>query len=235
MNTVHETVFSAGRGLRRLLFAPRCLLCAELDASDGALCAQCMSLLPWQRGACRRCALPLADVGAAICGACLRHPPVLDAVDAVFSYDWPVDVLLRGFKFDQDLAAGRMFAMLMAERCSTLARPQALLPVMLHDGRLRQRGYDQALELARPLARALHLPCLAIVQRQRATAAQSTLDARERRRNLRGAFMVSAAVPEHVALLDDVMTTGATLNAAALALRRAGAQRIDAWVCARVA
>lgn len=152
----------------------------------------------------------------------------------MFAYAWPADALLRRFKFHQDLAAGRLLASLMAERCATLARPQALVPVSLHRQRLRQRGYDQALELARPLARALALPCLPVLQRRRATLPQSELHASARARNLRGAFAVIGEVPAHLVLIDDVMTTGATLYAAARALRRAGAERVDAWVCARV-
>jgi ComF family protein len=113
----------------------------------------------------------------------------------------------------------------------------AVVPVPLHRARLRQRGYDQALELARPLARALGLPLLDhALTRTRATAPQSQLDAAQRRLNLQRAFEVRGNVmlPAHVVLVDDVMTTGATLHAAAVALKRAGAQRVDAWVCARV-
>lgn len=111
-----------------------------------------------------------------------------------------------------------------------------LVPIPLHRGRLRERGYDQALELARPLSRRLGLAlCATGLHRLRATPAQSRLDAARRRRNLRDAFAWTgaAAPPMHAILIDDVMTTGATLHAAALALRRAGAQRVDAWVCAR--
>ncbi|MGJ4728872.1 ComF family protein, partial [Luteimonas sp. SDU101] len=139
--------------------------------------------------------------------------------------------------FHRDLAAGRLLSEPMAARFAALDPPDALLPVPLHRSRLRQRGYDQALELARPLAAALRLPLLTgVLQRQRATRAQSELDAGARRRNLRGAFAVGAgmALPAHVVLVDDVMTTGATLHAAARALRKAGVARVDAWVCARV-
>jgi predicted amidophosphoribosyltransferase len=112
-----------------------------------------------------------------------------------------------------------------------------LIPIPLHRARLRERGYDQALELARPLARELRLPLLDdALLRLRNTPAQSRLDAAHRRRNLRDAFAwrSAAAIPAHVVLIDDVMTTGATLHAAARTLRRAGVLRVDAWVCARV-
>lgn len=112
-----------------------------------------------------------------------------------------------------------------------------LVPIPLHRSRLRERGYDQALELARPLARHLGLPLQAqALMRVRDTSAQSRLDASQRRRNLRNAFAWNGdiAMPAHIVLIDDVMTTGATLHSAARALRRAGALRVDAWVCARV-
>lgn len=172
-----------------------------------------------------------------LCGDCLRDPPLLAETRAVFVYGFPLDRLVPRFKFHRDLAAGRLMADLMAGALTSAPRPDALVPVPLHARRIRQRGYDQALELARPLAATLALPLRAdLLQRIRATAAQSELDAGQRRRNLARAFAVpkQAALPDHVALVDDVMTTGATLAAAAHALRAAGVERVDAWVCARV-
>jgi len=156
---------------------------------------------------------------------------------AAFVYRAPLDRLLPRAKFHGDLAGLRLISTLMVERLVDADRPDALVPVPLHRGRLRRRGYDQALELARPLARRLDLPLRDdVLRRVRATAAQSRLDAGARRRNLRGAFAVHAAVPlpVHVALVDDVMTTGATARSATTALLRAGVRRVDVWVCARV-
>lgn len=227
--------------LRRLLHAlslallpPRCLVCGEAGSGGLDLCAACRDALPVPTAACRRCALPLPEAG--VCGPCQRRPPPLDEVRAALLYAAPVDRLLPRHKFHRDLAAGRLLATLMAAAFAEAERPQALVPVPLHRARLRERGYDQALELARPLARRLGLPLLdGRLHRVRATAAQSALDATARRTNLRGAFAVRGGpLPAHVALVDDVMTTGATLHAAAQALRRAGVVRVDAWVCARV-
>lgn len=223
------------RRLQRCVLPERCLVCAEPGVAGLDLCPACRDALPWNASACQACALPLPALDAAQrCGACQRQPPPLALVASACVYAAPVDGLLRRFKFHQDLAAGRLLAALLQARCTGLPRPQALLPVPLHRARLRQRGYDQALELARPLARALGLPLCDGLQRVRATAPQSELDARARRRNLRHAFAVRAPLPAHVALIDDVMTTGATLHAAARALRRAGVARVDAWVVARV-
>ncbi len=189
-----------------------------------------------------------------ICGRCLKKPPPIDRVHAAFRYGFPVDRLLPRFKFHHDLAAGRelsaaMQAMLFAARMDQSTRddtrsandaapifPQALIPIPLHIARLRQRGYNQALELARPLATAFGLPLLHDgLRRIRDIAPQSELGALARRRNPRGAFAVGRdALPTHVALVDDVMTTGATLYECARVLKRAGVQHVDAWVAARV-
>ncbi|MFN3311523.1 MAG: ComF family protein [Thermomonas sp.] len=218
------------------LLPPRCVVCGDRGMRGCDLCAGCRSALPWSSRACPRCALPLAQAGD--CVACARSASPLDAVHAAFAYAFPLDLLLPRLKFHADFAAGRVLAGCLAERFAALPRPGALLPLPLHRSRLRQRGYDQALELARPLARALGLPLRTdLLQRRRATAAQTRLDADARRRNLQGAFAVRARapLPAHVALFDDVMTTGATLQAAAAALRAAGVARVEAWVCARVA
>ncbi len=175
------------------------------------------------------------------CSACRARASPLREVRAASLYRAPLDRLLPRFKFHHDLAAGRLLATTMAAAFAPLAAcgaaiPATLIPVPLHRSRLRQRGYDQALELARPLSRRLGLPLRANgLHRARDTPPQSRLDAAQRRRNLRDAFAWTAAAPPpaHAILIDDVMTTGATLHAAAQALRRAGAQRVDAWVCAR--
>jgi ComF family protein len=157
----------------------------------------------------------------------------------VLAYRFPVDRLLPRFKFHGDLAAGRLLAQLMAATLpgalAGSSPPGAVVPVPLHPSRLRQRGYDQALELARPVAAALGLPlCARALQRVRATQAQTTLDAAGRRGNVRRAFACRpGTLPGHVVLLDDVMTTGATLGECTRALRRAGVARVDAWVLAR--
>lgn len=238
--------FSASALARRLAaqcWPPRCLVCDE--AGDGRslrdLCPACEAALPWLETVCHQCALPLAaGEPASLCGQCLRQPlRHLAAVHASFRYAAPVSQLLPRLKFHQCLASARLLAQLMQQGLRTRPLPllpHALVPVPLHRQRLRQRGYDQALELARPLARALGIPLRDnLLRRIRATSAQSRLGRSERRRNLRHAFCVreGASVPAHVTLFDDVMTTGATLEAAAQALHAAGACRVDAWVCAR--
>ena len=226
--------------LGRVLLPLRCLVCNEAGADGHDICADCQRVLPWNQSACARCGLPMPEPVAA-CGRCLRKPPPLDRVHAAFRYGFPVDQLLPRLKFHHDLAAGRELAEAMrVALADTLSieseRPQALIPVPLHSRRLRQRGYNQALELARPLASHFAIPLLAgALGRVRDIAPQSGLGALARRRNPRGAFAVgSETLPAHVALVDDVMTTGATLWECARVLKRAGVQRVDAWVAARV-
>ncbi|WP_206861869.1 ComF family protein [Lysobacter changpingensis] len=218
------------------LLACRCLVCGERGSNGRDLCVFCSESLPWVAAACGRCALPLG-IDAELCGECLRRPPPQAATRAAFIYRAPLDRLLPRAKFHGDLASLRLLSQLMAGRVADADRPCALVPIPLHRDRLRRRGYDQALELARPLSRRLDVPLRDdLLRRVRATSAQSRLDAGARRRNLRGAFEVRAGpeLPAHVALVDDVMTTGATARSAAMALLRAGVRRVDVWVCARV-
>ncbi|WP_049620686.1 ComF family protein [Frateuria defendens] len=226
------------RSLSRLhawLLPWRCLLCGAAGAEGLDLCAACAAELPRNASCCARCALPL-PTPAVLCGRCQRHAPPWAAAWAPFRYAWPLDRLERRYKFGGDLASGRTLAALWREAPRPIDLPQLILPVPLHARRLRERGYNQALELARPLAQAFGVPAQAdALRRVRITAAQTELDALARRRNVRGAFALreGLALPAHVALLDDVLTTGATLAECARVLRRAGVARVDVWALAR--
>ncbi len=225
------------RALLRVVLPPRCALCGGEGTASRDLCAGCEGDLVRNRRACARCALPLS-VDAAACGSCLRRPPPFEATWAPFVYGHPLDLLETRFKFHADLAAGRVLAGLMLEAACEAppALPDLVVCVPLHARRLRERGYNQALELARPLARALGVPFAnEALRRVRATPAQTGLDAAARKRNLRDAFAPAAGIawPAHVAIVDDVMTTGSTLREAARVLRRAGVERVDAWALAR--
>lgn len=231
-----EKVDGALRRAANGLFAGVCVVCGEAADPALGLCDGCEAALPWNRPCCARCALPLG-AGAVLCGDCLRDPPPFWSTQAVWRYAFPLDRLLPRFKFHDDLAAGAVIAHGMAEALREAPRPEAIVPVPLHRQRLRERGYDQALELAKIVARRLSLPLLADgLRRVAPTKAQTGLDAIARRRNLRGAFeaRVLRPWPRHVALIDDVMTTGATLREATRALCAAGVERVDVWVAARV-
>ena len=241
VNFTPSAMVDGWRRAWRRAWPSHCLACGGRGTGGRDLCAACHAGLPWLRTACPRCALPVPTPGA-VCGECLRarldsSRPPLDAIHAAFLYARPLDRLLPRFKFHGDLAAGRLLAGLMCEAAPGFARDAAIVPVPLHRKRLRGRGYDQALELAKPLARTLGLSLRDdLLHRARATAAQSRLHADQRKRNLRNAFEVDSErpLPSCAVLVDDVMTTGATLHAAAKALRKAGVMRVEAWVCARV-
>lgn len=223
------------------LFPPTCLLC-DAPGHDGLdLCAGCASSLPYARHVCPRCALALPESApfAALCGRCQKKAPPYARTIALFHYREPVRHLLHALKFRRRHACARLLGELMATRITAMAGddalPELIVPVPLHPQRYAERGFNQALELARPLARLLDIPLdTRSCRRIRATSAQTGSTAIQRRRNLRGAFRVVAApTARHVALVDDVVTTGATVGELARALKRAGVARVDVWCCAR--
>lgn len=218
----------------RLLLPTTCLLCNESTPRSSVLCGPCTAELPGIVDACDRCALPLPISGT--CAHCLSRPPLWDAAIAAWAYSGTVPWLVRQFKFHRSLVHGKVLAHGLAERlCHEAVQPDVIAPVPLHPLRLRERGFNQSLEIARPVGRRLGVPVEALLaQRIISTAEQSGLDAGQRRRNVRGAFRVSADMRGlSVAVIDDVMTTGNTLEELVRALRRAGAQTVHVWVCAR--
>jgi len=230
MSALHE--------LLGLLAPARCHFCQAPGAARGA-CADCSAALPWNHHACRACGLPLPAVdGASACANCLREAPPQECSWAAFRYAAPVAQAIVDLKFHGRLAPAHVLGGLMAQRLAQRPEPlpDLLIPVPLSPGRLRRRGYNQALELGRVLARTLSLEFAPhAARRVRATAEQTRLDAAGRRRNVRGAFAVQASVVRgrHVALLDDVVTTGATMAELARAAGTAGAARVEAWAAAR--
>lgn len=211
-----------------------CPLCRCTSDGQAGICPACRADLPWLGHACRRCALPLPAGAGDTCGPCLRRPSPVTRTVCALRYQAPVSGLVASFKFHRNLAAGAALSALLTEALAGADCPDALLPVPLHRSRLRQRGYNQALELARPLAQQMKRPLLATgVSRLLATADQIGLSALQRRRNLRNAFAIERTLPTHIAIVDDVLTTGATVLTLAKALKRAGVERVDVWCLAR--
>ena len=213
-----------------------CWLCGASGCTGRELCHGCLLDLPWLLMACTRCAQPLPAAEASLCPRCLRRPPPFQRVFAPFLYATPVDLLIQGFKFRADLPAGRLLAELLADHLQDEQElPELLLPVPLHPRRLRERGFNQAWEITRVLGRRLGLAVDAtLLSRLRHTEAQRELIGKQRRRNVRGAFGLARPLPaRHVAIVDDVLTTGHTAMELARMLRRAGADRVDVWVVAR--
>lgn len=212
----------------------------DAPGHDGLdLCAGCAASLPYAEHACCRCgrALPAAAPGNLPCGRCQKKPPLYDSLTPLCHYQEPARYLLRSLKFHRRYACARVLGSLLAARLAQQAPlPQAIVPVPLHPGRYAERGYNQSLELARHLSRQLAIPLdFQHCRRIRATLPQTTLDPIQRRRNLRGAFHVTAPWSiAHVAIVDDIVTTGSTVGELAKVLKRAGVARVDVWCCARV-
>jgi len=221
------------------LFPPVCVLCGDPGHDGLDLCSPCRHDLPRHIHACPRCGVTIHSPSTpeSSCGACQQHPPPYDRVLAPFRYDTPLDHLIHRLKYCGRLEQARLLGDLMAHWLEQHldAFPDRVIPVPLHPTRLRQRGFNQAVELARRVCKRLELPLdTQSCRRQRATPPQSEMaDARERARNIKGAFAVRGEVRGSVAILDDVMTTGSTVGELAKCLRAAGATRIEVWACAR--
>jgi ComF family protein len=213
----------------------RCELCA---APSGALllCSACLRSLPRLGSTCPVCALPTP--GGEVCGRCLAHPPPFAATLAAFAYAFPVDRLMHAFKYHGRLALAEWAAdAILAERGRRrlAVLPDCLVALPLSRERQRERGYNQAYEIARAVARRLRAPLLRNgIRRDRASPPQAALPWSERARNVRGAFACELDLTGiTVAGVDDVMTTGASLAEFAKTLKAAGATRVENWIVAR--
>jgi len=226
--------------LQRLFLPPTCLLCAGMGQDlDFDICAACSADLPAHGHACVRCGEFLTNKNSAIdiCGACLKRPPRYDAIHCAFSYGYPIDHLIRALKYHGRLAHGRVLGRLLAHslQASSPSWPEWIVPVPLASSRYSERGFNQAFEIAKQLQHVLRIPIHTdVLERIRDTREQAGLDRIGRRKNVRGAFKLRDSVPGlHVAIVDDVVTTGSTVNEVARVLKRAGARRVDVWAVAR--
>ena len=216
---------------------PRCVLCGS-SATRSCLCEACKLDLPWIASQCLQCGLPLNTSKDEICGQCIMKTPPFTHTLAALKYQFPADRLVQSFKFNRQLVAGRILSRIMSERAirTGIDLPGAIIPVPLHRRRLVQRGFNQAYELAADISKHLNLPLLAMaLRRRRNTKAQSGLNRKQRRKNLSNAFYWAGATKpcRHIALVDDVMTTGTTVAECTRVLKTAGAKRVDVWVAAR--
>lgn len=219
-----------------LLLPQNCLLCADPRGGDLGICAECLHDLPWlDVMVCRQCALPAHGT---ICGSCLKQQPAFDATQALFRYDYPLDRLLQHYKYQASLQLAHNFAKLWLERSgksSLSSKPDLLIPMPMHPQRLKERGFNQALEIAKIISRNTDIKldytsCI----RSRHTAPQASLPHKERVKNMRGAFSCTHDLTgKDIVILDDVITTGASLNELATTLKQAGAASVECWVIAR--
>jgi len=233
-----------------------CLLCGGTTSQQHALalCDSCIAELPVLGETCQRCANPLetqlerlgnylkhpALLQTRQCGQCIRKQPYFDHSIAFFPYIAPFNHFVQAAKFKGKFAIARMLGELMAQQLSNSIniiedQPDGLLPVPLHFSRQRERGYNQSLEISIPISKRLQIPILTdIASRITATPPQTSLSLKQRKQNLCNAFNINMDVTDqHIAIIDDVMTSGATVNALAKKLKQAGAKQVSIWCFSR--
>lgn len=218
----------------QLLFPQACMLCSASEGGAHALCTACLKDLPWHTTErCPQCGL--ASLDNQICGHCLKSPPAFDATQALFRYEYPLDAMLQRYKYSHLLTMAKTFGELLANSISLTTHPDIIIPMPLHSQRLQERGFNQAVEVARVIAKQLHIKldhqsCARI----KLAPPQVSLPLKQRVKNMHGAFTCHQKLDGlRIALLDDVMTTGASLNALASTVKSAGASHVECWVIAR--
>jgi ComF family protein len=230
-------VYGASKSLIHGLFPATCLLCLDPGQRPALdLCRACEDDLPLNAGACPGCAMPRPDSGTP-CVNCRSRRPAFDAAFVPYRYEFPLVELIHRLKYGRQVAIARILGTVLAHRLCERGRPavDAIVPVPLHAAREARRGYNQAGEIARFAGEITGLPVLdRVALRLRATEEQAALPASVRRVNVSGAFeALAGCAPTAVAIVDDVMTTGATADALAQALKRSGCRRVEAWAVSR--
>ena len=224
---------------------PKCFLCQLKTSAISGACSQCLIDLPWNTSFCQQCALPLAANGVEFCGQCLSYPPLFSMARTAFCYQFPINRLIMNFKDKKNPALGKSLSRLLGRSlCHDLSLqrtpPELLIPVPSHQRSLDARGYNPAQVIATSLSKILSIPVRhdLIIKRQ-PSAQQKELTADERRVNLENAFVLTAngsqVIPKHyrVAIIDDVITTGATANSMTKTLLKGGIQEVIIWAIAR--
>lgn len=217
------------------LLPARCMLCRQPAITGQHICSRCHDDLPLNHTHCQGCARPLHTGDDLLCGDCQQHRPSYDHIHAPLLYKDSVRELVIGLKFTEHLRNARLLADLFHQHTAGLGSPEHIIPVPLHPKRLQERGYNQSQELARFLGKTSNIPVTHnACRRNRHTERQSDLKQNERRRNVRNAFQINPQFrARHVAIVDDVMTSGHTVNELARALKLTGVERIDVWIMAR--
>lgn len=233
LSIIRKYFLNSSAKIEQFLPAQPCVLCGSMS-HDGLWCGACDAAMPYLDARhCPVCALPTPT--GEVCGHCLKEPPLFTHTTAVFGYSFPLDKLVQALKYGEQLALAKAFAGKLAQRIDQGALPDCIIPMPLHPAKLRERGFNQSVLLAAALARDLEIELLThACQRVRDTPPQSALPWKERRKNVRNAFRCDQDLTgKRVALVDDVLTTGASLNALAEAVQQRGATDLQAWVVAR--
>lgn len=232
MSGVSAIARNAQQRLLGMVLPQDCLLCKG-PAGNDLFCPACAVELPrLPEPACPRCALPSSQ--GDICGRCQRHPPHFDRLIALYPYSFPLNRMIQHLKYGHELALAAWFGQKMALACAN-ASFDLIIPMPLHPSRMAERGFNQAMEISRPLAHARKLPIdNRCCERTRPTTPQEGLTLRQRRRNLKGAFACNRDLSgQHILLVDDVVTTGASASECARTLHLHGASQVTVLAVAR--
>jgi ComF family protein len=213
-----------------------CYLCNLKNDSTEIICSLCQSFFTPNTKNCQQCAHPLPLMAKKSCGLCLTNPPYFDSTQAPYLYEDPLKYLLLNFKFNHHLFLSKFLSQLIIKnlKFNTRKMPDYLLPVPLYKKRIRERGFNQAIEITRTISQILNIPYDSTTcSRVKYTSPQSSLKAAHRKKNMKNAFKVKSTEYAHVAIIDDIMTTGATVNELARVLKSQGVKIVDVWCCAR--
>jgi len=218
--------------LAQFILKQNCLLCSSHTESDLGLCLDCLNELPYiPNSSCLQCGL---SSNGPICGSCINASPDFDATHALFIYSYPISAMMQGYKYSNMLYLSRTFGQLLARKinCDTV---DLIIPMPMHPARLKERGFNQALEIAKILTKNSKEKLeYKNVIRQKLAPQQASLPFKERVKNIKGAFQANMSLNgKRIAIVDDVMTTGASLNELAKTLKEAGASHVECWVIAR--
>lgn len=212
-----------------------CVVCYKYHQNSYAVCQNCLSLLQPLGAACQYCALPLLDNSFLVCGRCVKLKPAFDKIFVLYRFEEPLRTLLHEYKYKGALYLRKLLVQLMLDALPPEGlNTQCLIPVPLHYKKLRERGFNQAAEFSKMLAGLLKIPCeLTLCKKVLNTPAQVSLNGDKRRQNLRHAFQIKSHPYQHITLVDDLLTTGSTVNELAMLFKQQGVTRVDVWCCAR--
>lgn len=239
-NCLKNNHLSKFRFLADTIFKQNCLLCEDIltakTSNSKDICAACLNDLPWHpNSACPQCGL---ESDGHICGSCLSHPPNFDATHAVFLYAYPVDAMMVRYKYGNMMQLSHTFGQFLRDKTllSLAENPiDFIIPMPMHPARLKERGFNQAHEIAKVLTKDCREKLdFKSAERIKLTPPQASLPLKERVKNIKGAFSVNTDLSgKRIAIVDDVMTTGASLNELAKTLKKAGAAHVECWVIVR--
>jgi ComF family protein len=229
-------LFNYFNRLQNWLLPPTCIFCNNQGVAGKDICKLCLQQLPRNLGCCNQCGGHLVSSHQMVCDQCTKNPPLYQRTVAPFVYAGAIKHLILQLKSPNHYSNARLLGNLLAEPLQhRVELPECIIPVPLHKNRYQERGFNQSTEIARTVAKQLNLHVdLNACIRQRDTPHQIGLSAKQRNNNIKEAFVVPHSLPyQHVAILDDVLTTGATTGEIAKVLTQAGVSHIEIWVCAK--